>query len=229
MSLFDDGLPNIKTKTLGGNVFWTTLDEEGGYRLQRNDVFGNCRILDDDDCRVAWGDEGMMRAKFRSLTAKVSLRFGDVIGVHRGLYDHYGVYENDSCVYEYAADRSDFGNAVIRTSTLKKFIGDSGNCFVLNFPERYDRPRKLNIPVDTGSGLFGGMGEIAKAIKLFKSAKYHLYSPEETIQRARSRLGENEYNLAFNNCEHFAIWCKTGISESHQVNDLLDVLLSQIG
>ncbi|MDU1323667.1 MAG: lecithin retinol acyltransferase family protein [Clostridiales bacterium] len=34
---------------------------------------------------------------------------------------------------------------------------------------------------------------------------YHLYSPEETVSRARSRLGEEKYALPFNNCEHFAI------------------------
>ncbi|HEX9027265.1 MAG TPA: lecithin retinol acyltransferase family protein, partial [Clostridium sp.] len=26
--------------------------------------------------------------------------------------------------------------------------------------------------------------------------------------RFKSKLGENEYNLIVNNCEHFAIWCK---------------------
>ena len=44
-----------------------------------------------------------------------------------------------------------------------------------------------------------------------------VFSPEETILRAKSRLGETKYNLVFNNCEHFALWCKTGISASLQV------------
>jgi len=47
--------------------------------------------------------------------------------------------------------------------------------------------------------------------------KYTLYSGEETLRRAYSRLGEKNYNLIFNNCEHFAVWCKTGISDSEQV------------
>jgi 5-keto 4-deoxyuronate isomerase len=29
----------------------------------------------------------------------------------------------------------------------------------------------------------------------------------EIIERAKSRIGEDTYNLAFNNCEHFANWC----------------------
>lgn len=47
--------------------------------------------------------------------------------------------------------------------------------------------------------------------------KYNLYSADETVERAYSRLGEKKYNLVFNNCEHFAVWCKTGISDSEQV------------
>lgn len=42
--------------------------------------------------------------------------------------------------------------------------------------------------------------------------------PEIVIQRAESRLGEDRYNLLFNNCEHFSSWCKTGKHESEQVN-----------
>ena len=39
------------------------------------------------------------------------------------------------------------------------------------------------------------------------------------IARAESRLGEQRYNLFFNNCEHFANWCKTGKNISPQLNE----------
>jgi hypothetical protein len=42
-----------------------------------------------------------------------------------------------------------------------------------------------------------------------------------TLRRAMSRLGEQNYNLLFNNCEHFAHWCKTGRHRSPQVEDWL--------
>ena len=45
------------------------------------------------------------------------------------------------------------------------------------------------------------------------------YIPEVVVARAESRLGEDKYSLLFNNCEHFATWCKTGISDSKQVRD----------
>lgn len=42
-------------------------------------------------------------------------------------------------------------------------------------------------------------------------------SAEAVIRRAESRLGETGFNLGLNNCEHFASWCKTGISSSRQI------------
>lgn len=42
---------------------------------------------------------------------------------------------------------------------------------------------------------------------------------EETVRRARSRVGEKAYDLFGNNCEHFATWCKTGRHESAQVRN----------
>ena len=43
-----------------------------------------------------------------------------------------------------------------------------------------------------------------------------------TLRRAMGRLGEQDYNLLFNNCEHFATWCKTGRHHSAQVNSVID-------
>ena len=49
------------------------------------------------------------------------------------------------------------------------------------------------------------------------------FSPTETVRRARSQLGKKkgEYNLATNNCEHFARECKSGKSESKQVQKVV--------
>jgi len=42
-----------------------------------------------------------------------------------------------------------------------------------------------------------------------------------TLRRAISRVGEQNYNLLFNNCEHFANWCKTGRHRSNQMEEWL--------
>jgi len=49
---------------------------------------------------------------------------------------------------------------------------------------------------------------------LLKIIKFPLsvrcFSAKKTIERARSRIGEKGYNFLTNNCDHFAVWCKTG-------------------
>ena len=41
---------------------------------------------------------------------------------------------------------------------------------------------------------------------------------DKVLQRARSKVGKAEYNVVFNNCEHFANWCMEDGSNSVQVN-----------
>jgi hypothetical protein len=55
------------------------------------------------------------------------------------------------------------------------------------------------------------------------------FSPEEITRRARSRLGENDYRLLTNNCEHFCNWCSTGVSHSRQVERPLVLPLRLLG
>lgn len=70
----------------------------------------------------------------------------------------------------------------------------------------------------TSMGIFSGGQKIY--LRNYPSS----FIPDVVIRRATSRLGEQKYNLLFNNCEHFATWCKTGVSESKQVRDILPVL-----
>lgn len=47
------------------------------------------------------------------------------------------------------------------------------------------------------------------------------YSPSKVAARAIGRIGEDNYNLVFNNCEHFACWCVTGCARSEQVETVM--------
>ena len=133
-------------------------------------------------------------------------KYGDVIGVDRGLYQHYGIYVSPDCVIEYATPKGDFnGEPRVQEVPLSKFL-NGDKYFVCDFSRTEDS---------------GALSQIQRAIK---GERYHLYSPAETVRRARKRLGETKYDLALNNCEHFAIWCKTGVSESSQVNRVLGVV-----
>lgn len=51
---------------------------------------------------------------------------------------------------------------------------------------------------------------IGDATSINRNNERAQYSKDEIICRAQSRLGESEYNVVTNNCEHFAIWCRCG-------------------
>lgn len=62
-------MPNVAMKTFGGKTFWADLANVGGWRVQENILFGNCRLLDPEDVRQAWGRKEYMVKAFEAVTA----------------------------------------------------------------------------------------------------------------------------------------------------------------
>lgn len=56
---------------------------------------------------------------------------------------------------------------------------------------------------------------------LIKPAAGARHSGADVVARARSRLGEDRYRIASNNCEHFCEWCIYGEPRSEQVESLI--------
>lgn len=54
------------------------------------------------------------------------------------------------------------------------------------------------------------------------------FDAQDIVRRACSRLGEDCYRLASNNCEHFCTWCCSGESRSEQVERLAGRLQSAL-
>ncbi|MDB9372163.1 lecithin retinol acyltransferase family protein [Nodularia sphaerocarpa] len=48
------------------------------------------------------------------------------------------------------------------------------------------------------------------------------FSADVVIKRAISKLGEPDYNLLGNNCEHLAHWCKAGTKRCGQVHNFME-------
>jgi hypothetical protein len=72
-------------------------------------------------------------------------------------------------------------------------------------------------PVEEVSLSRFAIGHPVRIVEHFTSA----YPPDAIVRRARSRLGENDYRLLTNNCEHFCNWCVSGVSHSAQVHQPL--------
>ena len=63
------------------------------------------------------------------------------------------------------------------------------------------------------------MEAFARGTPVYVKQQPIAFIPDVVIERAESRLGERQYNLLTNNCEHFANWCKTGRNESGQLTN----------
>jgi hypothetical protein len=139
------------------------------------------------------------------------LKPGDVIGVSRELYDHIGIYIGDNKVIHYKPLTSELdGDSIIMETHIEVFLKGNMNFFTINF----NRFNEAISDVQSFAHFFESLTFIEFS-KLVKS-EYILYSPEETILRAKSMIGRQDYDLLFNNCEHFAMWCKTGINDCNQ-------------
>lgn len=238
---------------------WEELDYAGDYTLQRHIVSGDCRIVDKYGAVVERGkqadlEQSMIRrsaqqaaynaanpiprsaempfsADFTPMPTAanppVQAIYGDIIGVVRrnGAYTHYGIYVSDTCVIHYAIPASmSVGHATIHATSLKLFLRNATEYFILDFPKPYQPPVVLGNDQPHNETI---SEQVAR--RLQQQYGYHLYTPIETVNRAKSRIGETHYNLLTNNCEHFAIWCKTGVSESMQISEMLGVLGSAAG
>lgn len=140
------------------------------------------------------------------------LQLGDVIGVDRGLYEHYGVYCGNYEVIHYTRRP---GNLLTRlfSWTLRIYLTD------IRFFLRRNKELFVLDCTDLENPVKSDPITIRPRPRWIRS--FHLYSPEETVQRAKSQLGRGKFNLLVNNCEHFAIWCKTGLHRSYQVEQAL--------
>lgn len=161
------------------------------------------------------------------------LQYGDVIGVDRGFYQHYGVYIGDNQVVHYAGIRNDYsGRIIIHITSLEHFMGVQLSYFVCDFSkfkkederEKADYNELIVSLTSPKLNLEESNYQESYIIESFQNDKFSIYNPKQTVQRAYSRLGESCLDYFEGNCEHFAIWCKTGIEETYYVNLLYQMI-----
>lgn len=96
-----------------------------------------------------------------------------------------------------------------------------GNDEVIQFGHPFDMYQDHSlikvIKSDIQDFLRGGFLEVRQYSKKELKKKF---DNEKVIEIAMSKLGEGDYNLLYNNCEHFANFCVFGIKESKQVDSI---------
>lgn len=132
-----------------------------------------------------------------------------------GVFVHHGIDCGDGSVIHFTGETWATPRSVQRTS-MKEFARGS-SVQVRDYTEFFRRlgepgqlPRRMTIRWRRElAGLMGGGAGESRA-----------FDPDAVIARAESRLGRVDFDVVLNNCEHFATWCKTGLSDSEQVHAL---------
>ncbi len=88
----------------------------------------------------------------------------------------------------------------------------TGNGFVIHYGGLKGSTHKKECIIETHLDEFSDGEEV---IPLERSI--NAFDRTKVVKRARSRLGEDSYNLIRNNCEHFTTWCESGKASSKQV------------
>lgn len=152
-------------------------------------------------------------------------KIGDIVGVIRDFYgisyEHYGVYSGIGRVIHYTGTENET-TCIIRETSFEEFLridndNDNTKYFLFDCEGICEKKDRVSGKVYESLSQSLLSSSIVKALPKIEHVR-ELYSSSETVSRAKSRLGENAYNVLLNNCEHFAIWCKTGVHVSHQVN-----------
>ncbi|MDZ7966060.1 MAG: lecithin retinol acyltransferase family protein [Nostoc sp. DedSLP03] len=94
---------------------------------------------------------------------------------------------------------------------------DCGNDTVIHYQKNYKQEKD-------GIILWVSMTEFAKNRKIYIKKYEQCDPPIVVFLRAKRRLGEKNYNIFYNNCEHFAHYCKTGEPSSPQVDNAKKII-----
>jgi len=99
----------------------------------------------------------------------------------------------------------------------------AGNKEVIHFSKGKIRKESIKKFIE-GAGIFNGNFVEVMAFSEFAVKNITL---EESYMRAKSCIGLEGYNVLDSNCEHFALWCRTGVAISGQafgsVSDTFEV------
>lgn len=130
---------------------------------------------------------------------------GDLIAFTRlkGFYHHYGINIGNGYIVHLTGSKNEL------LQCFKTFFVRSSRCEIAQV-----KKEKCADVVKPGSG----------SLVYIEQGKWKDKKPlpeHEIVERALSKVGTSGYNLLFNNCEHFARWCRYGEEDSKQVNNLM--------
>ncbi|XP_077999684.1 phospholipase A and acyltransferase 2-like [Glandiceps talaboti] len=137
---------------------------------------------------------------------------GDLLEFTRGLYSHWGVYIGDGKVIHLTGENDGIGDDLGNPKLVFSVWGKQFNKAVVKCDDFFDIVYDCKAKINNS-----------------KDKKTPPARKRDIAERAVSKLGKVGYNVLWNNCEHFASWCRYGVAESDQVNGVLTYMTIGIG
>ncbi|XP_076472502.1 phospholipase A and acyltransferase 4-like [Babylonia areolata] len=128
---------------------------------------------------------------------------GDLIEIKRGTYSHYAVYAGHKRVVHLVG---------IRASIIRRHLNGS---FSIG-GERFNRAEVKE------EDFWKVVGKSVARKNNYLDEKYHPLPGHQVVAIARSHIGPAEYDVLFNNCEHFATKCRYFQSVSRQAESFIE-------
>ena len=152
---------------------------------------------------------------------------GDLL-VFKGIIDHWAVYAGGDIIIHYNQRLYDDKASIIEESIQKYWSrslmsGSSSSGSIFNSSGSI-----------SGSSCSSGVCTVKRhpqkepSLGLVESRMYDPFPRDDIVRRAREKVGEDDYDLLFNNCETFAKWCKYGVKMSEQAQKV-GVAASTVG
>ncbi|XP_035515372.1 lecithin retinol acyltransferase a [Morone saxatilis] len=157
------------------------------------------------------------RERYAQRGPTTPLRRGDLLEVPRTIFSHYGIYLGDNKVAHLIPD-------ILPVLTNdKKLIGSviTNKRLILGCIYRC-----ATVRVDTLEDFAYGSKILVNSMD--KMMKNRALSNEEVAKGAEKLIGAFPYSLLWNNCEHFATYCRYGSAVSRQTEQFCECLKSII-
>jgi len=137
-------------------------------------------------------------------TVLESLCEGDLVEFKRGLYSHWGVFVGDEQIVHLAGEDNDGIDANIEARHVLTVSG-----------------HRLDKACVCKTQFWSVVGNDKALIQNDKDHKWKPLPQHEIVENALKKIGKVGYNLLYENCEHFAKWCRYGIEKSDQVESVV--------
>lgn len=116
---------------------------------------------------------------------------GDVISVDRVGYQHFGVYAGNNHVIHY--NKAENGRGKVMETSLSDFLDGASDYKVCEHKSDIGEAVMNVVMSRNPLGFTIDLGKLAYSA--YKEFNTKSYSAEETVRRARSRIGETKYSL----------------------------------